>query len=79
MKTLEKVFLLLATIVVLALAVKTLVMKPLPPVQVPSVEADYKIVVSNTGYLIYDGSRLVGYVDYTDTDKLSNVIIKDNK
>ena len=72
MKT--KVFLLIATIVVLAL-----VMKPLPPVQVPSVEADYKIVVSNTGYLIYDGSRLVGYVDYTDTDKLSNVIIKDNK
>ena len=78
MKT--KVFLLIATIVVLALAVKALVTKPLPPVQVPLVvEADYKIVVSNTGYLIYDGNKLVGYVDYTDTDKLSSVIIKDNK
>ena len=71
MKTLEKVFLLIATIVILALAVKALVMKPLPPVQV---ETDYKIVVSNTGYLIYDGNKLVGYVDYTDTDKLTYVI-----
>lgn len=73
MKT--KVFLLIATIVVLALAVKALVMKPLPPVQVPLVvETDYKIVVSNTGYLIYNDTILVGYVDYTDTDKLTYVI-----
>ena len=73
MKT--KVFLLIATIVILALAVKALVMKPLPPVQVPLVvETDYKIVVSNTGYLIYNDTILVGYVDYTDTDKLTYVI-----
>jgi len=73
MKT--KVFLLIATVVILTLAVKTLVMKPLPPVQVPLVvETDYKIIVSNTGYLIYDGNKLVGYVDYTDTDKLTYVI-----
>ena len=63
------------TKVLLALAVKALVMKPLPPVQVPLVvETDYKIVVSNTGYLIYNDTILVGYVDYTDTDKLTYVI-----
>lgn len=58
-----KISMLVIAVIVMTLVVKSLTMDPLP-------EPEYKFYVSNTGYILYDGDKYLGYVDYEDTDHL---------
>ena len=40
-------------------------------------EPDYKIILSNTGYIFFDADNFIAYIDYTDSDRITNVISKE--